>query len=209
AEAATRARTRQSLVFIATHFKLPGHVADPLVELLRAGGDLARLRRIQGQGAAAPRRETARARPLHHLSFHQHRLSAAAAAEGTIGLHGGGDAEELRGGRAVRAPRRSAEEPAAVHAARAPGRRDRVSPGRQALGLAERSRVEDARRLGEPREMTPPFRYYLRVRYIECDAQKVVFNSRYGEYIDVRSTNSCAPPASWRPSSTGRSTSSW
>jgi len=33
--------------------------------------------------------------------------------------------------------------------------------------------------------MTPPFRYYLRVRYIECDAQKVVFNSRYGEYIDV------------------------
>jgi acyl-CoA thioester hydrolase len=33
--------------------------------------------------------------------------------------------------------------------------------------------------------MAPPFRYYLRVRYIECDAQKVVFNSRYGEYIDV------------------------
>ena len=33
--------------------------------------------------------------------------------------------------------------------------------------------------------MTPPFRYYLRVRYIECDAQKVVFNSRYSEYVDV------------------------
>src|SRR5262245_62165347 len=31
----------------------------------------------------------------------------------------------------------------------------------------------------------PPFRYYLRVRYIECDAQKVVFNSRYCEYVDV------------------------
>jgi acyl-CoA thioester hydrolase len=30
-----------------------------------------------------------------------------------------------------------------------------------------------------------PFRYYLRVRYIECDAQKVVFNSRYAEYVDV------------------------
>jgi acyl-CoA thioester hydrolase len=30
-----------------------------------------------------------------------------------------------------------------------------------------------------------PFRFYLRVRYIECDAQKVVFNSRYGEYVDV------------------------
>jgi len=30
-----------------------------------------------------------------------------------------------------------------------------------------------------------PYRYYLRVRYIECDAQKVVFNSRYAEYVDV------------------------
>ena len=30
-----------------------------------------------------------------------------------------------------------------------------------------------------------PFCYYLRVRYIECDAQKVVFNSRYSEYVDV------------------------
>jgi acyl-CoA thioester hydrolase len=33
-----------------------------------------------------------------------------------------------------------------------------------------------------------PFRYYLRVRYIECDAQKVVFNSRYAEYVDVSIT---------------------
>src|SRR6266446_6229328 len=31
----------------------------------------------------------------------------------------------------------------------------------------------------------PPFRYFLRVRYAECDAQKVVFNSRYAEYVDV------------------------
>ena len=30
-----------------------------------------------------------------------------------------------------------------------------------------------------------PFRYFLRARYIECDAQKVVFNSRYSEYVDV------------------------
>jgi len=30
-----------------------------------------------------------------------------------------------------------------------------------------------------------PFRYYIRVRYIECDAQKVVFNSRYSEYVDA------------------------
>ena len=45
--------------------------------------------------------------------------------------------------------------------------------------------MEGARRLGEKREVTAPFRYYLRVRYIECDAQKVVFNSRYSEYVDV------------------------
>jgi acyl-CoA thioester hydrolase len=32
-----------------------------------------------------------------------------------------------------------------------------------------------------------PFRYYLRVRYGECDAQKVVFNARYGDYVDVAS----------------------
>ena len=30
-----------------------------------------------------------------------------------------------------------------------------------------------------------PFRYFLRVRYGECDAQKVVFNSRYGDYVDL------------------------
>jgi acyl-CoA thioester hydrolase len=33
--------------------------------------------------------------------------------------------------------------------------------------------------------MSAPFRYYLRVRYVECDAQQVVFNSRYSEYVDV------------------------
>jgi acyl-CoA thioester hydrolase len=33
--------------------------------------------------------------------------------------------------------------------------------------------------------MTTPFRYYLRVRYQECDAQQVVFNARYGDYIDL------------------------
>ena len=29
------------------------------------------------------------------------------------------------------------------------------------------------------------FTYFLRVRYGECDAQKVVFNARYGDYVDV------------------------
>lgn len=30
-----------------------------------------------------------------------------------------------------------------------------------------------------------PFRYLLRVRFGECDAQGVVFNARYGDYIDI------------------------
>jgi len=33
--------------------------------------------------------------------------------------------------------------------------------------------------------MTRPFRYYLRVRYQECDPQHVVFNARYGDYADL------------------------
>ncbi len=33
--------------------------------------------------------------------------------------------------------------------------------------------------------MPKQFRYFLRVRYAECDAQKVVFNSRYGDYVDL------------------------
>ena len=32
--------------------------------------------------------------------------------------------------------------------------------------------------------MTAPFRLYLRVRYQDCDAQHVVFNSRYSDYAD-------------------------
>ena len=32
------------------------------------------------------------------------------------------------------------------------------------------------------------FRYYLRVRYGECDAQKVVFNARYADYVDLATT---------------------
>jgi len=33
--------------------------------------------------------------------------------------------------------------------------------------------------------MSDRFRYYLRVRYGECDAQKVVFNARYADYVDL------------------------
>jgi acyl-CoA thioester hydrolase len=35
--------------------------------------------------------------------------------------------------------------------------------------------------------MTTQFRYYLRVRYQDCDAQHVVFNSRYSDYADITS----------------------
>ena len=33
-----------------------------------------------------------------------------------------------------------------------------------------------------------PFRLYERVRYQECDSQHVVFNARYGDYIDLAIT---------------------
>lgn len=38
--------------------------------------------------------------------------------------------------------------------------------------------------------MTPTdaFRLFLRVRYAECDAQGVVFNARYGDYVDLAAT---------------------
>lgn len=36
--------------------------------------------------------------------------------------------------------------------------------------------------------MSEPFRYLLRVRYGECDAQKIVYNARYGDYLDLAST---------------------
>jgi acyl-CoA thioester hydrolase len=38
--------------------------------------------------------------------------------------------------------------------------------------------------LGE-RMTADRFRYFLRVRYAECDAQKVVFNARYADYVDL------------------------
>lgn len=36
--------------------------------------------------------------------------------------------------------------------------------------------------------MTAPFRYYTRVRYQDCDAQHIVFNARYGDYVDLAIT---------------------
>ena len=43
--------------------------------------------------------------------------------------------------------------------------------------------------------MTTPFRYYLRVRYQECDAQNVVFNARYADYVDPACFDFCARAA--------------
>ncbi|ROO26022.1 4-hydroxybenzoyl-CoA thioesterase [Salinisphaera orenii MK-B5] len=36
--------------------------------------------------------------------------------------------------------------------------------------------------------MNEPFRYRFRVRYNECDAQRVVFNARYADYVDLAMT---------------------
>jgi acyl-CoA thioester hydrolase len=44
----------------------------------------------------------------------------------------------------------------------------------------------DSRQAGADQAQTPPpFRHLLRVRYAECDSQKVVFNARYGDFIAV------------------------
>ena len=36
--------------------------------------------------------------------------------------------------------------------------------------------------------MSRPFRYFTRVRYQDCDSQHVVFNARYGDYLDLALT---------------------
>jgi acyl-CoA thioester hydrolase len=33
-----------------------------------------------------------------------------------------------------------------------------------------------------------PFRFLFRVRYAECDPQGIVFNARWGEYVDIAAT---------------------
>lgn len=43
-------------------------------------------------------------------------------------------------------------------------------------------------RFTDPAAVAGGFRYYLRVRYGECDAQKVAFNARYGDYVDLAAT---------------------
>lgn len=36
--------------------------------------------------------------------------------------------------------------------------------------------------------MSAPFTYRFRVRYGECDAQGIVFNARWGDYVDIAAT---------------------
>lgn len=46
-----------------------------------------------------------------------------------------------------------------------------------------------------------PFRLLIRVRYAECDAQQVVFNARYGDYVDLAVTEfmrALFPPTGFR-----------
>src|SRR5215471_17018371 len=88
------ARIRESLVFIATHSKLCGHVVDLLFCRL-PGADLAgaRFYRFQGVGPAAPHREAAGTCPVHHLPLDRHRVPADPASSRPRGLHRGRIAE--------------------------------------------------------------------------------------------------------------------
>ena len=42
--------------------------------------------------------------------------------------------------------------------------------------------------MSAPTPSPKPFRYFVRVRYQDCDSQHVVFNARYGDYIDLAVT---------------------
>src|SRR5262245_29978583 len=145
------AKAIESLVFIATHFKLPGHVAHPLFHVDPADLVHPRLRVFQDQGPAAAARKAARTRPVLDLPRTKHRLPPGRAAQGAHRVHRGGNAEELRGGEPLRAARRAAQKPAADDAPGARGGRHRVPSRRQTLGVAERSGVEGPGRLGEER----------------------------------------------------------
>src|SRR5213593_728748 len=116
-KAPTRTRATKDLVFIATHFKLPSHVVDPLFHGMGPGARGprvldARLRRLQSENRAASAREAPRSRALLRLPFHRHELPPAAALAGPEDVDRRAVAEELPDGQPVRAARRSDEEPA-------------------------------------------------------------------------------------------------
>src|SRR5581483_2604529 len=134
-----------NLVFMTGHSKLSQHVVHPV--FAPAGGP--RLSDLQSEGRAVAAREASRSRALYHLPFDGDGVPAAAAAERRDEVRRRGIAEELRHGEEVRAAGQREGESAAADAARARSRRNRIPPRRQALGVAGRSRVEGARRLGQ------------------------------------------------------------
>src|SRR2546425_2198300 len=73
-----------------THFKLHGHVADPLFNADPSTVLDPRFRLLQDEGAAAAPREAAGARPLLDVPLAKHGLPAAGAAEGAHRVHRGG-----------------------------------------------------------------------------------------------------------------------
>src|SRR6185436_10742545 len=92
--------SREHLVFIAQHSKLRSHGADLLFAAVwrhgagRGAAALhARLRVLQNQSAAAPRRKAAGARAVRDVPLPKHGVPAAAAACRPDGLHRRGVAQ--------------------------------------------------------------------------------------------------------------------
>jgi len=46
----------------------------------------------------------------------------------------------------------------------------------------------DEDRGGYDADVSEPFRFIFRVRYAECDPQQIVFNARWGDYVDIAAT---------------------
>src|SRR5262245_20556514 len=153
AAAASASARMKGLVFIAGYFKLRSHAVDPLFHRPAAGQPRTGFRGVQGQSRAAAAREAPRPRPLRRLSLDRHGVPAAGVVARGENVERRAIAEEFRDGQAICPARRAGEEPAPDDAARARSRRYRVSSGRQALGDTERSRVQDARRLGQREEV--------------------------------------------------------
>src|SRR5262249_47113392 len=86
----------------------------------------------------------------------------------------------------------------AARAGAAPGvrlrpRGTRRAGPRRAVGASHTDvrappRMADHAVTAPPDAAAQPFRYRLRVRYGECDVQKVVYNARYADYVDLAAT---------------------
>ena len=165
---------------------------------------------VQGQGPAAADRKAAGPRPLHHLPLDRHRVPAASGCP--QGRTAYTDEESRKNFEAasrlvlpgVPLKSRLLTMPLAHEA-----RRHRVPPRRQALGVAERSRMEGARRLGEQAAgrtvhdadrsaTTCASATSSATRRRSCSTRATASTST------SRSTSSCAPSASCREFLEGR-----